>query len=135
MKKQLIMTMKLWRTVSMKVAQLIKLIRSTILYNIDLGTLAEVEIRRNGKSLGTISDYKYSEYKVFLYDNKYHRNKMKVIDLLAALRHANDSRGRSDKEVVFSQSYGCNLDIVSVYFKLERSGHQVKYIKFYVNVQ
>jgi hypothetical protein len=119
----------------MKASQLIKLIRSTILYNIDLGTLAEVEIRRHGKLLGNISDYKCSEYNVFLYDSKYNRNKMKVIDLLAALRNANDSRGRSDKEVIYSQSYGNNLDIVSVYFKLERSGHQVKYIKFYVNVQ
>lgn len=119
----------------MQVGKFIELIRSAILYNIDLGSLAEVEVRRQGKVLGYITGCNTSEYKIILHDSKYQSHKMKVIDLLSALNQAKNKRGRSDKEVIYSPRYSYNYDIVSVYFKLERYNHTVKYIKFYVNVQ
>lgn len=119
----------------MQVGKLIDLIRSTILYNIDLGSLAEVEVRRNNKTLGYITGCKVNDYKITLHDSKFQNHKFKVIDLLSQLRRAKDGKGRTDKDVIYSPRYGYNYDIASVYFRLERSGHQVKYIKFYVNVQ
>lgn len=119
----------------MRVGKFIELIRSTILYNIDLGTLAEVEVRCNNKILGYITGCKVNDYKIILHDSKFQSHKFKVIDLLSQLRRAKDGKGRKDKEVIYSPRYGYNYDIISVYFRVERDGHQVKYIKFHVNVQ
>lgn len=118
----------------MKISELTKSIRTTILYNIELGSLAEVEIRRHGIPIGYITGYKSSDYKVTLHDGPGLR-KMKVIDLLSALRRIKSERGRSDKDVTYSPRYGYNYDIISVYLKLIRSGNSVEYVKFYINVQ